>query len=64
MHVKTSLTKLSVHNVLHKDSTSIRYDTMILRALNKKLSCHRETARASCHWIFRWVTQGHSKWYP
>jgi len=32
----------------------------------KKVSCRRETVRqcdASCHWIFCWVTQGHSIWH-
>jgi len=29
--------------------------------VNKKLSCRRETARVSCHWIFCKVNQDHSK---
>jgi len=43
-------------------SLALRYPVNVI--LYKKLSCCREGARASCHWIFRQVTRGYSKWHP
>ena len=45
----------------HKQIHPRRWHRVTKRLKHKKLSCRRDTVRASRHSVFRYVTQGHSR---